>query len=96
MSLITFPNSGNTYYFTRIITTNLIEHFGQLREFRIFLKCICFNFVTNVIKKMETIKSFWKWRKNFIRTNPFISAYIAFVKGVIFGGLIIYWYFVGF
>ena len=42
------------------------------------------------------IKSFWEWRKNFVITHPFFSAYIAFVKGVIVGGLIIYWYFVGF
>ena len=51
MSLLTFPNSGNNYYYTKIITTNLIEHFGQLKEFRISLKCICFNFVTKVIRK---------------------------------------------
>ena len=42
------------------------------------------------------IKSFWEWRKNFIRTHPFLSAYIAFVKGISIGGLIVYWYFVGF
>ncbi len=29
----------------------MIEHFGQLKEFRISLKCICFNFVTKVIRK---------------------------------------------
>ena len=45
---------------------------------------------------METIKSLWEWRINFIKTHPFLSAYIALVKGVIIGGFIIYWYFVGF
>ena len=39
MSLLTFPNSGNTYYFRRKIPTDLIEHFGGLKEFRISLKC---------------------------------------------------------
>jgi integrase len=39
MSLITVPNSGNTYYFRRKIPTDLIEHFGGLKEFRISLKC---------------------------------------------------------
>ena len=39
MSLLTFSNSGNTFYYRRKIPTDLIEHFGQLREFRISLKC---------------------------------------------------------
>ena len=39
MNLITVPNSGNTYYFRRKIPTDLIEHFGGLKEFRISLKC---------------------------------------------------------
>ena len=39
MSLITFPNSGNIFYFRSIIPTDLIEHFGGFREFRISLKC---------------------------------------------------------
>ena len=39
MSLITVPNSGNAYYFRRKIPTDLIEHFGGLKEFRISLKC---------------------------------------------------------
>ena len=39
MSLLIFPNSGNTYYFRRKIPTDLIEHFGGLKEFRISLKC---------------------------------------------------------
>ena len=39
MSLLTFPNSGNTYYFRRKIPTDLVEHFGRLKEFRISLKC---------------------------------------------------------
>ena len=39
MSLITTPNSGNTYYFRSRIPTDLIEHFGGLTEFRVSLKC---------------------------------------------------------
>ena len=39
MNLITVPNSGNTCYFRRKIPTDLIEHFGGLKEFRISLKC---------------------------------------------------------
>ena len=39
MSLLTFPNSGNTYYFRSFIPTDLIEYFGGVKEFRISLKC---------------------------------------------------------
>ena len=39
MSLLTFPNSGNTYYFRSQVPVDLIEHFGGLKEFRISLKC---------------------------------------------------------
>jgi len=39
MSLITFPNSGSSYYFRSRIPTDLIEHFGGLKEFRLSLKC---------------------------------------------------------
>ena len=39
MSLITTPNSGNTYYFRSRIPTDLIEHFGGLTEFRVSLIC---------------------------------------------------------
>ena len=39
MSLIATPNSGNTYYYRSRIPTDLIEHFGGLKEFRISLKC---------------------------------------------------------
>ena len=39
MSLLTFPNSGNTYYFRSRIPIDLIEHFGGLSEFRVSLKC---------------------------------------------------------
>ena len=39
MSLITFPNSGDTYYFRSYIPVDLNEHFGGLKEFRISLKC---------------------------------------------------------
>ena len=40
MNLLTVPNSGNTYYFRRKIPTDLVEHFGGLKEFRITLKCV--------------------------------------------------------
>jgi len=39
MSLITFPNSGNTYYFRSKIPADLVEHFDGVKEFRISLKC---------------------------------------------------------
>jgi len=39
MSLLSFRNSGNTYYFRSRIPIDLIEHFGGLKEFRISLKC---------------------------------------------------------
>jgi len=39
MSLLTFPNSGNTYYYRSRIPFDLIEHFGGLKEYRISLKC---------------------------------------------------------
>ncbi len=39
MSLLTFPNSGNTYYFRSFIPTDLIEYFEGVKEFRISLKC---------------------------------------------------------
>ena len=47
-------------------------------------------------KVIEKIRSFWEWRVNFIKIHPFYSAWAAFVKGIIIGGLIVYWYFVGF
>jgi len=49
-----------------------------------------------MIKVIEKFKSFWEWRINFIRIHPFYSVWAAFVKGIIIGGLIVYWYFVGF
>ncbi|SVD75424.1 uncharacterized protein METZ01_LOCUS428278, partial [marine metagenome] len=39
MSLLNVTNSGNTYYFRSRIPSDLIEHFGGLKEFRISLKC---------------------------------------------------------
>ena len=39
MSLITFPNSGKTYYFRSKIPADLVEHFDGVKEFRISLKC---------------------------------------------------------
>ena len=37
--LLFLPKSGNTYYFRGYIPTDLIEHFGGVKEFRISLKC---------------------------------------------------------
>ena len=39
MSLISFPNSGNTFYFRSRIPSDLREHFGGMKEFRLSLKC---------------------------------------------------------
>ena len=41
-----------------------------------------------MVKVLEKIKSFWEWRMNFVRIHPFYSAWAAFVKGIIIGGLI--------
>ena len=49
-----------------------------------------------MIKVIEKIKSFWEWKMKFVRIHPFYSACSSFVKGIIIGGLIVYWYFVGF
>ena len=49
-----------------------------------------------MIKVIEKIKSFWEWRMDFVRMHPFYSAWLSFVKGIIFGGLIVYGYLVGF
>ena len=45
-----------------------------------------------MIKVIEKIKSFCEWRMNFVRIHPFYSAWLSFVKGIIIGGLIVYWY----
>ena len=37
--LLSLPKSGNTYYFRQYIPSDLIEHFGGVKEFRISLKC---------------------------------------------------------
>ena len=49
-----------------------------------------------MVKVLGIIKLFWEWRMKFVRIHPFYSAWAAFVKGIIIGGLIVYWYFVGF
>tara|TARA_B100000686_G_C16078194_1_gene612612 strand:- start:60 stop:209 length:150 start_codon:yes stop_codon:yes gene_type:complete len=49
-----------------------------------------------MVAVIEKIKWFWKWRMNFVKIHPFFSAWLAFIKGVIIGGLIVYWYFAGF
>ena len=53
MSLLTFPNSGNSYYFRSRIPTDLIEHFGGLKEFRISLKCAIKSRAIRTTKKLE-------------------------------------------
>jgi len=37
--LLSLPDPGDTYYFRRYIPTDLIEHFGGVKQFRISLKC---------------------------------------------------------
>ena len=37
--MLSLPKSGNTYYFRQYIPSDLIEHFGGVKEFRISLKC---------------------------------------------------------
>ena len=53
MSLITFPNSGNSYYFRSRIPTDLIEHFGGLTEFRLSLKCAIKSRAIRTTKKLD-------------------------------------------
>ena len=53
MSLITFPNSGSSFYFRSRIPTDLIEHFGGLTEFRISLKCAIKSRAIRTTKKLE-------------------------------------------
>ena len=53
MSLITFPNSGSSYYFRSRIPTDLIEHFGGLTEFRLSLKCAIKSRAIRTTKKLE-------------------------------------------
>ena len=48
------------------------------------------------MKVIKKIKSFYEWYINFIRNHPFLAAWSAFVKGMIIGGLIVYWYCVAF
>ena len=37
--LLYSPNSGESFYFRHRIPTDLLEHFGGVKEFRISLKC---------------------------------------------------------
>ena len=53
MSLITFPNSGNSYYFRSRIPSDLIEHFGGLKEFRLSLKCAIKSHAIRTTKILE-------------------------------------------
>ena len=53
MSLITFPNSGSSYYFRSRIPTDLIEHFGGLKEFRLSLKCVIKSHAIRTTKILE-------------------------------------------
>ena len=53
MSLLTFPNSGNSYYFRSRIPTDLIEHFGGLTEFRLSLKCAIKSRAIRTTKKLD-------------------------------------------
>ena len=53
MSLITTPNSGNTYYFGSRIPTDLIEHFDGYKEIRLSLKCAIKSRAKRTSKKLE-------------------------------------------
>ena len=53
MSLLTFPNSGSSYYFRSRIPTDLIEHFGGLTEFRLSLKCAIKSRAIRTTKKLD-------------------------------------------
>ena len=53
MSLLTFPNSGSSYYFRSRIPTDLIEHFGGLKEFRLSLKCAIKSRAIRTTKKLD-------------------------------------------
>ena len=53
MSLINFPNSGNTYYFRSRIPNDLMEHFGGMKEFRLSLKCAIKTRATKTTKILE-------------------------------------------
>ena len=53
MSLITFPNSGNSYYFRSRIPTDLIEHFGGQKEIRLSLKCAIKSHAIRTTKILE-------------------------------------------
>ena len=37
--LLSFPNSGDTFYFRKYIPADLIEHFEGVKQLRISLKC---------------------------------------------------------
>ena len=53
MSLINFPNSGNTYYFRSRIPNDLMEHFGGMKEFRLSLKCAIKTHANKTTKILE-------------------------------------------
>ena len=53
MSLLTTPNSGNSYYFRSRIPSDLIEHFGGLTEFRLSLKCAIKSRAIRTTKKLD-------------------------------------------
>ena len=40
LHLLHSPNSGESFYFRDRIPTDLLEDFGEVKEFRISLKCV--------------------------------------------------------
>ena len=40
LHLLHSPNLGESFYFRDRIPTDLLEHFGEVKEFRISLKCV--------------------------------------------------------
>ena len=53
MSLITFPNSVNSYYFRSRIPSDFVEYFGGLKEFRLSLKCAIKSHAKRTTKVLE-------------------------------------------
>ena len=51
--LVYASSSGNTFYFRSKIPSDLREHFGGLKEFRVSLKCNIKSKATKVVKSLN-------------------------------------------
>ena len=47
------PTSGNTFYFRSKIPSDLRDHFGGLKEFRVSLKCNIKSKATKVVRSLN-------------------------------------------